>query len=234
MRMPGNLMTRCVVKLLRALMSLTRERVLFLVLLLVNVGFLVWWSLTSDQISAESGPIENVQLVVLFGAFALFSRNAKLLEGVGRKAAIVLCIACVYLFFREIDFRTMPVSDWLVWVTTGFTRRIIQGLVLLAFFGAIALNYRQFSRICPFLRSRHAWPYYAAFFLFVASKLTEEISRADHNPFGHFALPHGQFWEEMLELNADLMLLFGGVLFYEVGRLICERDKKYVAEQMEP
>lgn len=197
------------------------ERPVFAILLfvLVNGAFLAWWFVTSDDISAEAGPIENLQMVFLLSAVLVFVHHGRSEPGVSRHLAFAMSIACLYLLLREMDFRVLPVPEAVRWLSSNVPRKVSQGIVLLVL---AVYSIRHMPRLAETLRAmrlRHVWPYLLSGFLFAAAKLAEEISRADKNPIGNFALPHGQFWEEMLELNADLMLLVAAVGYYAVRRM---------------
>ena len=190
----------------------------FLLMAVVNIAFVSWWSLTSDQIAGESGPIENFQLAVLAISLVVFLRTGLGQTNAERHFFIAAAIACLYLFLRELDLRTLPVSGWILWLGGDIPRKVIQGLVATVL---VLFVLRNFRAIFDMVRSggvRQAWPYATTFLLFCAAKMAEEISRADKNKFGDFALPHGQLWEEMLELNAHMMMLAVAVISYRLGR----------------
>jgi len=191
-----------------------------LVLAAIDILLVGWWSLTSDHISRENGPIENLQLAALIAALVVFFRTGAGQAGGQKHFFIAATIACLYLFLRELDLRTLPFGEWVRWLGSDIPRKVTQGLVVLTL---IIHVLRHFSAIMSFVKSggvKLIWPYGVILFLFVAAKMAEEISRADKNKFGDFALPHGQFWEEMLELNADMMILAVALIAYSLKRSI--------------
>lgn len=190
--------------------------ILLIALAGVNIVLTVWWWGTSDDIARESGPIENLQLVMLAAAAFVFAQGGRKGDDVLRPFLFCCCMASIYLLFREIDFRTMPVSDWVRMLSSGVMRKTIQGIILLLLAGYALLNFGAIRSAVSRMSAGECWPYVCVFALFALSKGAEEISRADKNPVGDFALPHGQVWEEMLELNADMMLLVAALLSYGV------------------
>ena len=64
------------------------------------------------------------------------------------------------------------------------------------------------------------------FVLMIFGELAEEVSQVKGNTFGDFVIPHGQFWEEMLEFNAYMALLFASITFFAFNRFLCERAGK--------
>lgn len=199
------------------------ERAFFPLVALGNIGLLSWWWLSAQEISYESGPIENLQAAVLLLAFVIFLFNAKKFEGAGRAAALILCLASINMFFREIDFRTIPVSDLVLSITTGRTRNLVFWCTLLLICFYITSHFTHFRYIVAAMFHWRAWPYYLWIVLIVSGELAEEASRANGNMFGDLTIPHGQFWEEMLELNAYMALLFAAITFYEFNRHLCEQ-----------
>lgn len=187
---------------------------------------MAWWWSASDAIAREGGPVENLQLVILFATVVLFARHGHRMDGAGRRVAIALCLACMYLFLRELDLRYLQSDNWIVWLTTGARRKVMHGTVVFLLAAYVVSHFMSFWKVARSLLSWHAWPYYAAAVLFLVAKLAEEISKADKNPFGQFALPHGQFFEELLELNADMMLLVGAVMFYSFGTILNEAAER--------
>jgi len=205
--------------------AVLRNRGLLTVLILValagvNLVLISWWSVTSDDIARESGPIENLQLVMLAAAAFVFARGGRRSDGVLRPFLFCCCIGSIYLLFREIDFRAMPVSDWLRMLSSGGVRKTIQGIILLVLAVYALRHFSVIRNAVSRMPRAEFWPYVCVFALFALSKGAEEISRADKNPVGHFALPHGQVWEEMLELNAGMMLLMAALVSYGSGRLL--------------
>lgn len=184
----------------------------------INVMLVYWWSVTTDQIARENGPVENLQLAVLVMAMAVFIHAGRRPGGASRQFFMAAGIVCLYLFLRELDLRSVPVSEWVRWLGGNIPRKVIQGTVLLTL--AFYLS-RHFSTVFGAVRGagiKQMWPYALIFLLFCTAKMAEEISRADKNKFGDFALPHGQFWEEMLELNAHLMIVAVAMISSWLGR----------------
>lgn len=204
-------------------MRLKSARVFFLIVVLGNIGLLTWWWLSAYEISNESGPIENIQAVILFLVFAIYCFNGLKQEGASQTVAIVFCFFCFYLFFREVDFETFTASELVLSITRGRTKKLIFCFSLLLLSGFIVSRFAHFWTIVAAMLHRRAWPYYLWLVLMIFGQLAEEVSRVYGNSFGNFAIPHGQFLEEMLELNAYIALLFASIDFYEFSRFIRER-----------
>ncbi|MFQ5625459.1 MAG: hypothetical protein ACE5FM_02265 [Methyloligellaceae bacterium] len=202
---------------------LKSARVFFLIVALVNIGLLAWWWLSQDQILYESGPLENLQAAVLGVAFATFYVHGKKLEGTGRTAAVIFCFICFYVFFKEVDFRELPVPDLVLSITTGRIRKLLFWFFFLLVTVYIISRFTQILKIMPAMLYWRAWPYYLWFALIIFAELAEEVSRTYGNAFGSFAIPYGLLLEEMLEFNAYMVLLFISINFFEFGRFIYER-----------
>lgn len=185
--------------------------VLIAAIALINGVLLAWWWVTSDQIAAEGGIMENLQVILLGGAVYFFAQVARSADQPVREFATFMCIATFYLLVRELDFRALPGPDWMQWLSSKTPRRVGQVVILLVLFAYALKNVRKLVEAVLSMRPSQRWMYAGIFFLFALAKLTEEISRADKNPIGDFALSHGQFWEELLEFNADLMLFVAAI-----------------------
>ena len=150
--------------------------VLLLVLAAVNLALVGLWSITSDDIARESVPIENLQLVALAAAIIVFAHSGNISGNVFRPFLFFLCIGCVYLLFREVDFRTMPVWDWVRLLSSSVMRKGIQGIILLVLAGYLWRNLAAFRNAVSRLRPGDVWPYVCVFVLFMLAKGAEEIS----------------------------------------------------------
>jgi hypothetical protein len=202
--------------------QLKSARIFFLIVALVNIGLVAWWWFSAHKISYESGPLENFQAAALFLVLVIFLFKIRKLEGAGRTAAMIICLATFSMLLREVDFRTMPVSDLVLSITTGHFRDSVFGLSFLLIFVVIISQFKHFQMIVAAMLHWRAWPYYLWIGLIIAGEMAEEVSRANGNMFWDFTIPHGQFWEEMLELNAYGVLLFASITFFKFSRHISE------------
>lgn len=202
--------------------QLKPARVFFLFVLLGNISLVAWWWFSTHKITNESGPIENLQAAVLFLVFAIYFFNSRKHEGAVRTTAVILCLVTFNMLFREVDFRTIPVSDLVLSLTTGRPRNVIFWCSFLLLCVYTISHFRHFRMIAAAMLHWRAWPYYLWIGLIVSGALAEEVSRANGNMFWDFTIPHGQFLEEMLELNAYVVLLFAGITFLQFWRYACE------------
>lgn len=204
--------------------QLKSAHIFFLIVALGNIGLLGWWWLSAHEISNESGPIENLQAAVLFLVFVIFCFNSMKLEGAGRTVAVIFCFLCFFMFFREVDFQDMTESDAILSITRGHTQKLIFWFSLLLMSGYIISQFIYFRAMVAAMLHWRAWPYYTWLVLIISGELTEEFSRATGNLFWDFVIPNGNFWEEMLELNAYMALMFASITLYEFSRFIYERE----------
>jgi len=177
-----------------------------------------------DQLAHENGPIENLQVVALACAFALFCLQATKEPGASRTAAVALASLCFIVLLREVDFRMFDAPDWLITVTSGHGRRVIMWLV-----ASLAVIYvlSRFRHLPSLIRSSliwKAWPFYLWFPLFLLGQGIEVWTHEARNDALQGYWVNGQFWEELFELNAYLALLFAAFVFSDVYRSSNQRN----------
>ncbi len=192
----------------------------FLIGLLVFNAALIVWTLSTGPfwISKESGPIESLHTIVLAVGWVLFCRETMKHSGSSRMAALVMACLCLLMFFRELDLRVFNAPEWLINITTpGIRKWLSLALIVLASVYA-ASRYRQIPGLVRSSLTWRAWPFYIWPMLLIAGEKVELVThetRQDDLP-GYWA--NGQFWEEFLELNAYITVLYAAYIFAEIYR----------------
>ena len=192
---------------------------LLIALIVFNIALVLWTMSTGpDWIAKESGPVEGLQAVALVIAFAAFCRDAIKHPGASRPAAVTLACLCFIIFFREIDLRIFDAPEWLINITTGLVRKglstILAGLTAVY----VASRYKDVPGLIRSSLTWRAWPFYIWPLLLITAEKIElraHATRHDDLP-GYWA--NGQFWEELVELNAYIVLLFAAYIFAEIYR----------------
>lgn len=198
---------------------------LFALLLVGNLALISWaQAVGPDWLVKESGPIESLQAFALAAAFFIFCANIAGSRDVSRVAAIAFTCTCFLLFFREFDFRVYGAPEWLVAVSTGPVRRVLYVAIIAVLLLYVATQWRHFTAMVrPFLKW-DAWPLLLWLPLLLVGEMIEVATHATRKDalLGYWA--NGEFWEELLELNAYLVLLFGAYVFAEIFGLRTKQD----------
>ena len=151
------------------------------------------------DIGIENGPLEDAQLVLMLPAIGLFWYAGWRSRGAVRVAGVLLALAGMLMFSRELDFKsfespTTPDFDWLV-------VHHLQDAIF-AVLGAAAALYMWVQRryFWPLVRLGlrwQAWPCAAALFLMCFAEFYLD------------GLPStaGHFWEELVETNGYFLFL---------------------------
>ena len=193
---------------------LDRSALLVLVFAAVNIPLITWRLASGSEFLAdESGVMENAQVIVLALAFVFFSLDALRTHPALRAAAVVMACLCLFMFFREMDFRTLGASEWVISLSSGPGRRKLfyAGLAILLAYAV--MKRRQLLAVFPAALSLRAWPLYLWPVLLLAGEAVElqtHATRKDDLP-GFWST--GQFWEELLELDAYIVLVFAALSF---------------------
>lgn len=172
---------------------------------------LTYWEDLAWTASTENGTLENMQAGLIAISFVVSARLAMNVRGPDRTAANLLSFVCFIFFFREVDFRPLPVPPWVVEVTSGWIRDVIFAVLL------ILICIYLWIRRCHIPRMFFAgfrismWPLYATFGLLVAAEISESIGGKT---------PYGRLAEESLEFFAFGMLLFICVKFWLAGAIV--------------
>ncbi len=209
----------------------------------VNVGLLVWARMSSYGIVNENGPIENIQLLVLGLSFMAYVLIFSKQEGAAQTLAAGFCFLCVFLILKELDFKELKVVEpgakpyWEEKTIPEQLRKLLRwfGLLLLIVF--LISRIRDIPTMVRAMISWAAWPYYLSLALLLVSKAvehppfrtTEGMARPEVlQALAEFqrSLAIGKFNEEMIELNAYLVLFFAALSSAAISSLINGCDKK--------
>ncbi len=169
-----------------------------------------------DQLAHENGPIENLQVVALAFAFALFCLQATKEPGAARTAAVALASLCFIVLLREVDFRMFDAPDWLIAVTSGRGRKTIHWAIASVTVIYVLSRFRHLPSLIRSSLTWKAWPFYLWFPLFLVGQGIEIWTHEARNDALQGYWVNGQFWEELFELNAYLALLFAAFVFSDV------------------
>ena len=169
-----------------------------------------------DQLAHENGPIENLQVMALACAFALFCLQATKEPGASRTAAVALASLCFIVLLREVDFRMFDAPDWLITVTSGRGRKIIHWAMASLTVIYVLSRFRHIPSLIRSSLTWKAWPFYIWFPLLLVGQEIEDWTHEARNDAVNEYWANGQFWEELFELNAYLVLLFAAFVFSDV------------------
>lgn len=171
------------------------------VLLLLNALFLyLITDLNNLEVEmAETGFVENLQLVYLGLAAIAFLIGGLRVEGPARMFAIGMSVLMWIFFFREFEIEpTGPVSGYI----KSHTFRWHEAIVVVAIAGIYIFRRAQYVRpVIEFVLSRKAWPFYLAAVLILTGEVFEKMHGFTYN----------EFFEEVLESLSYFMLLCLGV-----------------------
>ncbi len=200
---------------------------IILLLIAINAGFLVWGWSGDFEISGESGPIENTQVLILCVAFATYALQISKHEGVARNLAIALSFVCFFIALKEMDFRELrPASPggrayWVENTIPELIRKFMKYGSWAVFIVFLICRYREIPDMVRAVISWSAWPYFLCLGLLLMSQALEH--GGFRNPQGlegnalrealnefHRSRIIAELWEELVELNAYLVLLYAG------------------------
>ena len=195
------------------------ELVFLVFMAALNIPLLAW-GLTAggDFLANENGALETAQAITLAVAFAFFCADAARHDHNSRVAALVLVSVCFFMFFREVDFRTFGAPEWLINLSSGSGRRTIFYIGTAAVIIYALRNIRSLIALIPSGLSIKAWPFYLWPVLLLLGEGVEELTHATRKDDLHGFWADGQFWEEMLELDAYLVLAFAAIMFGKIVR----------------
>jgi hypothetical protein len=184
-------------------------RLLLLVLAALNVmGFataaVVGWAAAS----IENGPIEDVQLFVLFASFlaGIFGalRSRRLLR------AVMWCWTALMLLMlqREFDFTAWGTDSWIYQLRSMSVRLSFWIPVVLILAALLGRHTQDLLRAIRAVRLVHVWPVVLVAVIMVASNASEHIAKTPSEWTNIFV-----FLEEQLELNAYGVIASMGLAF---------------------
>ncbi len=190
---------------------------LLALLLFGNLALIVWaFTIGPDWLVKESGPIESLQAFALAAAFFVFYANAANSKDAPRVVAIIFSCACFLLFFREVDFRVYGAPEWLIAITSGPGRRVLFVIILAILAVYVATQRRHLRAMVRPCLKWSAWPLLFWLPLLLAGEQIEVMTHATRKDGVLGFWGSGQFWEELLEFNAYVVLLFGAYVFGEI------------------
>jgi len=210
-----------------------------LCLIAVNGGLLVWAWMSSYGIVNENGPIENIQVLILGLAVVTYGLIISKQEGPAQTLAAIFCFLCVYLILKELDFRELEAikPGWVENKIPEQIRKFLKFISLLVFIVFLISRIRDIPSMVRAMISWPAWPFYLCFALLLLGHAVEHPGF--RNPDGltgkeedllqlafYRSLAIGKFWEELIELNAYLVLLYAAHSSAVISCLINSCDKK--------
>lgn len=197
----------------------------FLCLIAINGGFFAWAWLSSYGISSENGPIENFQVLILGLALVTYVLIFSKQDCAAQTLAAVFSYVCFFLILKELDFRELQAigpgikSHWIEKTIPEQIRKFLKFFGLLLLIGFLIRRNRDIPTMVRAVISWSAWPLYLSFALLVLSLALEHPGF--RNPGGltgaeirqaldefHQSQAIGKFWEELIELNAYMVLLY--------------------------
>ncbi len=214
-----------------------------LCLIAVNGGLLVWAWMSSYGIVNENGPIENIQVLILGLAVVTYVLIFSKQEGAAQTLAAVFCFLCIFLILKELDFKELRIvgpniKSYCVENTIlERIRKLLSWFILLLLVVFLISRVRDIPSMARAMISWSAWPYYLCFALLLLSQALEHPSF--RNPDGlvgqelrqaivefHRSQAIGKLREELIELNAYLVLFYAAQNFAVISSLINNCDKK--------
>jgi len=172
------------------------------------LGFAIWatysvFALGRVQIYAENGLIESTQVYLLALACGIYLATLALEKRSDKLLLLSCSLLCYGFIVRELDIETFAVPQALVVVGSGVGRTMILALVIVAIGLYAALtdlaHYRKAA--AEFLRSRPGVLLMAGGVFLVVGEFIEKSK----------ILPHGDFFEEMAELFAYLLIFLSSI-----------------------
>lgn len=222
--------------------------VFFLCLAAFDAGLYVWASSTSFGIANENGAIENIQVLVLGLSFVTYILIFSKQGGAAQTLAGVFCFLCFFMILKELSFKELEymeldyigptvVPHWVDNVLAEQLRKILQWLNLLLLIVFLISRMRDISSLVRAMISRPAWPFYLSFALLVLSQVLEHEGFRDpggltgpelHSALADFhrSLSIAKFWEELIEINAFLILLYAALTTAVISSLVNVGGKK--------
>ncbi len=187
---------------------ITGSRMAAILLFLLALDAILYYQaiiLDKSYIYDEFQLIENLQALTLLIAFSIFAATLFVAE-----RAVVAAGALLWLtmFLREVDFEELHVTGVIAFLTVGKSKDAILAVVWLFLLGYLA---KHFSRYKPLLRSLIFSKMGLVVFVGGLSLLAGDF-------FEKIRFPRHEFYEEILELDGYLLILFGSLFFPAVLR----------------
>ncbi len=191
----------------------------------LNVPLVIWATTAGpDFLADEFGVLEFAQAFALLMAAVLALVDAAKYSQPTRTAAILLSSVCAFLFFRELDLRVFDAPYWLVAVSTGEVRRAIFVIGASATIIYAVSQFRNLIKLIPCALSWKIWPFVSWPILLILGEVVAVMTHDTRTDDLHGFWQAGQFWEELLELDAYIVLLYAAYVFGDAFR--CDKQKK--------
>lgn len=199
----------------------------------LNVPLVIWATTAGpDFLADEFGVLEFAQAFALLMAAVLALVDAAKYSQPTRTAAILLSSVCAFLFFRELDLRVFDAPYWLVAVSTGEVRRAIFVIGGSATIIYAVSQFRNLIKLIPCALSWKIWPFVSWPILLILGEVVAVMTHDTRKDDLHGFWQAGQFWEELLELDAYIVLLYAAYVFGDAFR--CDKQKKRSAPAKPP
>lgn len=191
----------------------------------LNVPLVIWATTAGpDFLADEFGVLEFAQAFALLMAAVMALVDAAKYSQPTRTAAILLSSVCAFLFFRELDLRVFDAPYWLVAVSTGEVRRAIFVIGASATIIYAVSQFRNLIKLIPCALSWKIWPFVSWPILLILGEVVAVMTHDTRTDDLHGFWQAGQFWEELLELDAYIVLLYAAYVFGDAFR--CDKQKK--------
>ncbi|HEX6362700.1 MAG TPA: hypothetical protein VFZ93_07085 [Albitalea sp.] len=150
------------------------------------------------SVYAEDGPLESLQAGLLALACLAYVRAGIAAKGASRAVLLACAWLCFGFVLNELDVEKLDVPEWLRQLGAGRGRNTLLALGLGVMAAHAALRFRAWRQAAvAFLKSP------AGVVLMLAAPLLFAGRVAEKSP----AIPHHAYWEELLELAADCLIL---------------------------
>lgn len=190
--------------------SQMRWQILYLVAAFFFHALIVYWATTRQQerLHFENGWLENLQVLYLALAAAVFAVNGKVT--VDRHRVLFYWLSMVSLLFiiREVEFGDLAIPAWMKFMLAGAGRAVFY-VIAIALFITMCRQFREYWCSRRFyLHSSLFWYLAASGFFLLAFSLTLDRQ--------FFDITHYQLLEEASEAIAYVLWL-GAALFGSFG-----------------
>ena len=156
------------------------------------------------RVAGENGALENLQALFVAFALLLFASRIRSCRPAIEALSVGLGFVAFAFLFREVDLRDVGVPDWVVLLTSGIVRDGIFFTLLGLLVAYLIRRWRAWGTMARFAFGRRALPLYLCLVLLIVAATIDK---------GLLPLPHPLFWEEAIEVDAYLALVFGAWSF---------------------
>jgi hypothetical protein len=190
---------------------ITGSRMAAVFLFLLFIDSLFYYQaivLEKEHLYKEFHLIENLQALALILTFAIYATTLFIAKREQRIIVVAGALLWLTMFLREVDFEELHVTGVIAFLTVGKSKDAILAGVWLFLLGYLA---KHFSRYKPLLRSLIFSKMGLVVFVGGLSLLAGDF-------FEKIRFPRHEFYEEILELDGYLLILFGSLFFPAVLR----------------